>query len=360
MAGKLVAIVGVGAVGSQVANELTRYAVGRLRMIDPDHFTIANSSRHALPIEYAEDSMPWNKAEGMAVYLETQARGRLHPQAIPRKIDDAVSNGELDQWLADADLIVATTDEREAQRRIGRRALALDIPAVFPGLYEGRGGEVFIQRSPRQPCFFCWDGWRPGDQTVRGAAAGNADILDVIALTTKLCVGILDQTSNHRRFLAGEPGESQPPQLFIVNDYTTARRPVPRRPDCPSCGVGPAPRTQETGQNSVTEPLPRWPAPPPRPGKQETLLATVPATTSSGFLDAPLVRLGMLAGALALLALPFGIEALWAPVFNRNQHNLLVDLAGLTIGLGCFGLLLVGLATVVMAISNLFTGRWER
>lgn len=245
MADKQVVVVGVGAVGSQVAKELAGYATGRFLLIDHDDFTLANSSRHALPVEYAEGPMPWNKAEGMAVYLKRQIRG-LHVQAIRRKVDSSVLDNELDLWLADADLILAATDERDAQRRIGRRALALDIPAVFPGLYEGHGGEVFIQRSPRHPCYFCWDGWRPADQAVRGAAAGNADILDIIALTTKLCVGILDQTSDHvRRFLVVGPGESQPPQLFVTNDHTTARRPVTRRPDCPSCEVGPSPLKPE-------------------------------------------------------------------------------------------------------------------
>ncbi len=257
MTSKLVVVIGVGAVGSQVARELAHYGIGQLRLIDPDVFTIANSPRHALPVQYAEDAIPWNKAEGMAVYLETQTRGRLQPQAIRRKVDGSVLDDELDHWLADADLIVTATDEREAQRRIGRRALALDIPAVFPGLYEGHGGEVFIQRSPRRPCFFCWDGWRPADQAVRGAAAGNADILDVIALTTKLCLGILDQTGSYaRRFLVAGAGESQPPQLFVINDHVTARRPVPRRPVCPSCGVGPAP-----GGNRI--PIGRPPATPP-------------------------------------------------------------------------------------------------
>ncbi len=180
----------------------------------------------------------------MADYLSTEVRG-LALEAVSRKVDKSMSDDELDRWLADADLIVAATDEREAQRRIGRRALALDIPAIFPGLYEGHGGEVLVQRSPRHPCFFCWDGQRPADQTVRGAAAGNADILDVISLTTKLSLGILDRTADYfDRFLAPEPGEL-PPQLFVTNDQTLARTAVPRRPGCSSCAVGPSPLRQE-------------------------------------------------------------------------------------------------------------------
>ncbi len=217
-------------------------------MIDHDTFTIRNRGRHALPRKYAEDALPWNKAEAMATYLEQEVHG-IKSESIRRKVDDSLPDGQLDRWLADADLIVAATDDRTAQRRIGRRALALDIPAVIPGLYEGRGGEVFVQRGPRRPCFFCWDAWRPADQAVRGAVGSNADVFDVISLATKICIGVLDQTSSYtRRFLVAGAGESQPPQLFITNDHVTARRPIDRRPDCLSCEVGPSPLRPEARQ----------------------------------------------------------------------------------------------------------------
>jgi hypothetical protein len=112
--------------------------------------------------------------------------------------------------------------------------------------------------------FFCWDAWRPADQAVRGMAGGNADILDVISLATKICIGILDQTSSYtRRFLVAGARESQPPQLFIANDHVTARRPVSRRPDCPSCEVGPSPlrpearEAWESAQRTRATPAPR-------------------------------------------------------------------------------------------------------
>jgi molybdopterin/thiamine biosynthesis adenylyltransferase len=267
LAGKLVVVAGVGAVGSQVAYELANHAVGCLRVIDHGTFKVENRPRHALPIEY----IGWNKAEAVTVYLSDQVPG-LRAEAIPHEIGDSVSDDQLDLWLRDADLIIAATDEREAQRRIGRRALALDIPALFPGLYEGQGGEVFLQRSARQPCFLCWDGWRPSDQAVRGAAGGNADILEIIALTTQIALGILDPTSNYvRRFLAPDRG-ARPPQLFVrpraANNL--ARRTVRRRPDCESCAVGPArvrmrrsrqsnpPTAQQTPHPEPTSP-PSWP-----------------------------------------------------------------------------------------------------
>jgi hypothetical protein len=78
--------------------------------------------------------------------------------------------------------------------------------------------------------------------------------------------------------------------------------------------------------------LERWPAPPPRPRSMGITEAS-PRAGASRVIRALLSKLGALIAAVALLALPFGIEALWAPIFNHNQHNLLVDLVGLAIGL---------------------------
>jgi hypothetical protein len=57
-----------------------------------------------------------------------------------------------------------------------------------------------------------------------------------------------------------------------------------------------------------------------------------------------------------LVALPFGIEFLWAPVFNHNQNNIIVDLIGLAIGVGCLALLVAGAVAFVGALGNLFSG----
>lgn len=235
LADKLVVVAGVGSVGSQVAEELAN-CVGRIRLIDHEALEEHNLPRHALGRPY----LGMNKAEGMTLYLADEIP-TLQPEAVPLKVDDSLSNDELDQLLRDADLIVAATDDRRAQRRIGERALALDIPAIFPGLYERNGGEVFVQRSSRRPCFLCWDGTRPIGQELRGVAATNSDITYIITLANQLSWGILDRHSEYAHDLfAIDAGQSQPPQLFVQNGLALAKQSVPWRPHCPACAVGPA------------------------------------------------------------------------------------------------------------------------
>lgn len=252
LAAKQVVVIGVGSVGSQVAKELANDGVGHLRLIDHDIFEEANLPRHALTRAH----LGMNKAEGTGLFLASETP-TLKAEAVPLKIDDSISDTEFDQLVRDVDLIVATTDDHVVQRRIGRRALSLDIPAIFPGLYARKGGEVFVQRSPRHPCFLCWDGHRPVTQALRGVSATNADILAIIQLAVWLCEGILDPRSDYAQdFLVAAPGDERPPQLFVQNDLALTRQTIEWVENCPSCAVGPPPRTSPPPPRPFTQPPP--------------------------------------------------------------------------------------------------------
>lgn len=237
MSGRRVVIVGVGAVGSIMAGQLASSGVGQLRLIDGDHLGQHNLIRHQLPAQY----VGMNKAEGLALYLDENVSG-IAVEALPRNIDESLSDSMLDRLLADADLIVAATDDDNAQRRVGTRALALGISAVFPALYADGGGEVFVQLRPGMPCFRCWDGFREDSEQLRGVTALGAEVLAVIQLATELSLALLDPHLVFRQHLISEENPDVPQQLFVLNYILEgwSRPPVEHRPDCPSCSVGPA------------------------------------------------------------------------------------------------------------------------
>jgi len=244
MAKKLVVVVGVGSVGSQLAAELAINGVGHLRLLDGNPLQEHHLARHALTKQYVGK----NKAVAMKAYF-SQEVPTLRVEARPSELAASASDQVVDDLLHDADLIVASTDDRQVQRMLGRRALALDIPAIFPGLYERDGGEVFVQRSPRWPCFFCRDGFRLSTEALRGVSATNPDILGVIALASRLCLGILDPSADYlQRLMRRSAGETVAPQLFVDNGLGLARRTVPWREDCPSCVVGPSPMRSEAAE----------------------------------------------------------------------------------------------------------------
>ena len=194
LATKRVAVIGLGAVGSPIAADLAKHGVGSFLLIDGDVYEERNRSRHPLLPNYRGE----NKATAVRQHLlSLQVPVSKDVKALPRYVDEPMTDSELDALLDPVDLIVAATGEREVQQRIARRALALDIPVVLPSLYAGGGGEVFIQTSPRRPCFFCLDGFRPSTEPVRGAEALAVDLTAVIATAIELSYRVLDPDSRY-------------------------------------------------------------------------------------------------------------------------------------------------------------------
>ncbi len=180
----------------------------------------------------------------MRDYLLSEKVPGLSIQAIPRYVDDSLSDEELDRLLDPADLIVAGTGERDVQRRLGARALALDNPAIFPALYLDGGGEVFIQTSPQSPCFTCCDDWRPTGEPVRGAEALGVEAMPVIETAIELSLGILDEGSRYAELTIPrrlDEDQRQRQHFTLLREAPRLAEPVDRLRDCPSCAVGPSP-----------------------------------------------------------------------------------------------------------------------
>jgi molybdopterin/thiamine biosynthesis adenylyltransferase len=266
--GATVVFVGLGAVGGGVAEQLARSGVGTLILIDGDVLDTENIARHVL----GDDFVGVNKAEGMAQWL-TSAIPSLRVEFIPRYIDETIPNEELDEILRRADIIVAATDERNVQRRIGRRSLALDVPVVFPGIDEaGDRGEIFVSLGRgRSPCFECWDLFRDAGVALRGVGALAVDILPTVDVTVRICLGLLDPGSDFSALLRGLARDRDPRTLFFVGrpgveggmfaDGRTFRRAVPDfRENCPACGGAPAGRRRPRALPAIplTARLARW------------------------------------------------------------------------------------------------------
>ncbi len=227
-------VVGVGTVGSQIALELANAGVGTLWLIDGDHLESDNLIRHALTREYVGQ----NKAAAMATFLSEQVPD-IRVRVEPRFLTDSMPDAALDRLIGQGDLVIVATDNRVAQRRIAGRAIELDVPAILPALYGDSGGEVFVQRSARHPCFFCWDGYRSTDERLRGVAAINADTLAVLQLAVHLSLGILDPSSADARLMVADD-DPRPMQLFIQRPLAALDMlPQPWRAGCPQCPIGP-------------------------------------------------------------------------------------------------------------------------
>lgn len=166
---KHVLIVGLGSGGSYVAEQLVRAGVGELTLIDPDTVEPANLSRTT----YSWDDVGRSKTLSLASRLRL-IRPDLKIHSHTGTLG-SLDSGDLLRRARESDLMLALTDDPQAQSLLNQASYLSSTPAVFAALYAGaKGGEVILCIPDRTPCYRCATG---GVRDMIGAAGdGNRDI----------------------------------------------------------------------------------------------------------------------------------------------------------------------------------------
>jgi adenylyltransferase/sulfurtransferase len=142
-----VLLVGCGALGCVVAEQLVRAGVGHLTVVDRDVVELTNLQRQVLFDEAdAAEGMP--KAIAAARRLSSINSG---VQIAPQVIDVHPGNAEA---LAEVDLIVDGTDNAETRYLLNDVAVKLNIPWIY-GACVGTDGRVMVIRPGITPCLQC-------------------------------------------------------------------------------------------------------------------------------------------------------------------------------------------------------------
>ncbi len=146
---KHVAVIGVGSVGSAVADMLARAGVGRLTLVDPDVLSEDNLKRHVL----TRESVGRNKAEAMAE--------RLGCTGIPGKF---AALPEL------PDVIASCVDSLVCESQISAYSLENNVPVVYGGVHgDAHTAEIITVIPGVTPCYECYE--RVGELPTPGQEA---------------------------------------------------------------------------------------------------------------------------------------------------------------------------------------------
>ena len=146
LAGKKVAVAGLGSGGGFVALSLAMSGVGSFVLIDPDRLESGNVTRHVADRRYIGQ----NKAEALADLIRHR-----NPDALVEARDGMIE----DNWdcLDDVDLLVVAVDHENVKYAINEQCLAKRLSASYAGVYErGEGGDHVIIRPFDGPCYACW------------------------------------------------------------------------------------------------------------------------------------------------------------------------------------------------------------
>jgi adenylyltransferase/sulfurtransferase len=158
LAASRAAIVGLGALGSTLANHLSRAGVGFLRLVDRDFVELDNLQRQVL---YDEEDVRANLPKAVAA----QARiARINSEVgLEARVAD-VNHANVEDLVRDVDLVLDGTDNFETRFLLNDACVKLGTPWVYAGCV-GSYGMVMSVLPGEGPCFACLVGELPAPGT---------------------------------------------------------------------------------------------------------------------------------------------------------------------------------------------------
>jgi len=234
LAKKKVAVVGLGATGSLVAQILARAGVGFLRLIDRDFVDIAN-----LQSQFYKESqvgMPKAAAAEEAV-AESNSSVKVEPIVSHLDAENVVS------LLADVDLILDCTDNMETRYLINDFSLARKIPWIYAASISSIGVVLPITTKDDWACFRCLFPKEPEPQSIE-----KVEQIGILASAAAVTAAV--QSLEALKFLIGKL-ENQELSYFNVWTGETSRLGVAKMRDCPACVEGKYDYLGEKGKRPI-------------------------------------------------------------------------------------------------------------
>jgi molybdopterin-synthase adenylyltransferase len=217
-----VVVVGCGALGTVMAELLTRAGVGRLRIVDRDFVELSNLQR-----QFLFDEADAAEAIPKAIAAERRLTRLNNEVKIEPVVADLVPSN-IEELLEDADIILDGTDNFETRFLINDAAVSTGRPWIYAAAV-GSYGLKFAVLPGQTACLRCMypeppQGAQPtcetdgvlGPLTATIASLATADALKILALGPESIAG----------------------RLTTVDVWSGVIRQIPtpaRDPECPCC-----------------------------------------------------------------------------------------------------------------------------
>lgn len=214
-------IVGMGALGTVIANHLVRSGVGYIRFIDRDFVELSNLQRQTL---YSEEDAKQQLPKVIA------AEKRLREINSTVKIEPIIADlnmNNAEDLLKDIDVIVDGTDNFMTRYLINDVAVKHNIPWVYGGAVSSRG--MFATIIPgKTPCYRCLF------PDIPAGLGENCDTVGVLSPITDI-IGSFEAVEV-LKLLVGAPTNPNLEQIDIW-DNLSLQMDVSEgeNPNCPTC-----------------------------------------------------------------------------------------------------------------------------
>lgn len=220
-----VCIIGVGALGTHVADLLARAGVGFLRLVDRDVPELTNLQRQVL-----FDERDVREHVPKAIAAARRLAEVNHEVQLDPVVDD-VDAFSIERLIADVDVVVDGSDNFTLRYLLNEAAVKHGRPWVYGGVVGTHGTTVTIVPG-ETPCLRCLFPEPPPT-----GVAPTCDTVGVLGPAVAVIAGF--QASEAIKLLVGAAADRSRWLLGIdVWSVEVSRIALPaRNPDCPTCGL---------------------------------------------------------------------------------------------------------------------------
>jgi molybdopterin-synthase adenylyltransferase len=242
----VVTIIGCGALGTVLANNLCRAGVGRLRIADRDFIELNNLQRQIL---FDEDDVKRHIPKAVAAAEKLRhVNSDIEVEAL---VEDINADG-IEALVQETDLLLDATDNFETRYLLNDACIKYQRPWIYSGVIASYGVTMNIIPGVT-PCLRCvfpempLPGTTPTCDTA-GVLNGIVGAITGIASTEALKILLNSEKTSHDMV------------WMDVWENTSERITLPRQPDCPACGqhhydflesLGESTSTTLCGRNAV-------------------------------------------------------------------------------------------------------------
>lgn len=235
---KKVLVVGVGALGTVLANHLVRAGVGHVKIVDRDYVEKSNLQRQML---FDEEDV--DKALPKAKAAENKLK-KINSDVIVEGIVADVTMENIDTLIDQVDLVLDGTDNFHTRFLLNDICYKNDIPFVYGGAVSSRGmSAIFIPGST--PCLRCFikEGNSAGQTCdMIGVISPIVDIIASLQVVEALKYLVEDKPSLRNSLIS----------LDIWKHYIYELPLTKKDPNCPTCSLGEFPALEAKATNEIT------------------------------------------------------------------------------------------------------------
>ncbi len=223
-----VLLCGCGALGTVIAETLTRAGIGKLRIVDRDFVDLSNLQRQVLFDEQdVEDRLP-------KVIAASQKLARINRQVALEPIVADIDHTNILEFTRGVDLILDGTDNFEVRFLINDASLETGIPWIYAGCL-GSHGQFMTIFPGKSACLRCLM-----DQVPEPGTTETCDTAGILGPTVSILASF--QCVEALKILTGHADQIEPMLTIIDIWQATFRRmsiaDLRDRADCPACKHG--------------------------------------------------------------------------------------------------------------------------